>query len=161
MSALVNKLQSQHDITLLMNDPRPPKWPLDAENLLLDEPDEYLGVVESLGNGDSIDKVAKEWRISKAATRAIATRHPSILDAQRASIARNINEGAQLVSERLIEKIDDVSPNKLMFALDVLVKNAQLLSGGVTSRHEQVNVASPEALQKMFEQLPEANATDV
>jgi hypothetical protein len=139
----------------LERDPLPRNWNTTADFLMTRQPERYLSCVERLGAGDSIDKIARLLGVSKAALRCIRDRHPSALEGYREAIKRNLEEGVHLITERMIDSIDKISPNKYMFAVDVLMKNSLLLSGQATARTEHISVQSPEEIQKLFDQLPQ------
>lgn len=161
MDDLSLQLQVNKSIRLLEQDTQPRSWPAAAAELMTVHPEKYLQVVELLGSGASLEKIARSTGVSKIALRAIRDRHPAALEAYQASIRRNIEEAAHLTTERIIESIDEISPNKLGFLMDMLIKSGQLLAGGPTSRHEQVHVASPEDLEQMYKQLPAADVKEI
>lgn len=147
-------LQINKGIRLLEQDPEPRRWPAEAAELLVVHPEKYLQVVQLLCDGDSIEKVRKATGLGRPALRAIMDRHPVIQQEQQIAIKRLSAEGLHTTLEAIVEKHDEISPNKLGFLMDLQVKANQLMSGGPTSRHETVHVASPADLEKMFEQLP-------
>jgi hypothetical protein len=115
-------------------------------------------IMVMLANGHSPAKVHRWTGIEVDVVRRIRDLHPETLDQIKRTLAVNLAEAAQKLSERLIEDADLLPPGEIAKALAIAVDKHQLLSGGVTARTEHRTVPTPEELQAMFEALPMANA---
>lgn len=118
-------------------------------------------VMSLLANGVSPPKIQVLTGVPAEVTRGIRDLNPRFLRNIRETLATNLAEASQIMSEQLIATAHLMPPEFLAKSLAQTIDKYQLLSGGVTARTEVRNVSSPEELQKMFESLPEANATVV
>ena len=84
--------------------------------------------------------------------------HPETLSQIRQTLAMNLVEAAQNLTERLVEEADQLNPADIGKTLAIVVDKHLLLSGHATARIEHRNVPTPEELREMFEALPMANA---
>jgi len=130
-------------------------------DLLLHENDfKKLGekVMSLLANGISPPRIQILTGVPAEVTRRIRDLNPKFLRNIKETLATNLAEASQIMSEELIAKAHLMPPEFLAKSLAQTIDKFQLLSGGVTARTEHRNISSPEELQKMFEALPEANA---
>jgi hypothetical protein len=128
-------------------------------DLLIEEPSfKPLGqrVMTLLANGLSPAKIQILTGIPADVTRCVRDRNPKFLRNVKETIATNLAEASQVLSERLITDAHLIAPSDLAKSIAWAVDKMQLLSGGVTVRTEVRNVSSPEELQKMFDALPQA-----
>jgi hypothetical protein len=155
---LVDTLKVKKAIATLDRDPFPKSWNADIDGLMRNHPETYLSAVESLGSGQSLKGISVSLKLPLRTIRAIKERHPSCAESYQEAVKRNLEEGIHLLTELLVEKADEIPAAKLGLNIHLLNTNHQLLTGQATSRHEHVNVPTPEDLQKLFDQLPEAKA---
>ena len=130
-------------------------------DLLLHEQDfKRLGerVMTLLANGVSPPKIQVLTGVPAEVTRHIRDLNPKFLRNIKDTLATNLAEASQIMSEQLIATAHMMPPEFLAKSLAQTIDKFQLLSGGVTARTEHRTISSPEELQKMFEALPEANA---
>ena len=128
-------------------------------DLLLEDPSFHkLGerVMTLLANGVSPAKIQTLTGIPAEVSRKIRDKNPKFLRNIRETLATNLAEASQILSEQLIATAHMIPPEFLAKSLAQTIDRFQLLSGGVTARTEVRNVSSPEELQKMFDLLPQA-----
>jgi hypothetical protein len=125
-------------------------------------PAAYAKIVEFLEAGHSPAGAAALTRTPLATVRKIRNLLGEVaIAAGIRATARNLTEASQLMSERLIDEVDQIPINVLPNALGVIVDRASLLSGNPSVRIEHTHVLTPEELRKMFDALPKAKAIDV
>jgi hypothetical protein len=133
-------------------------------DLLIHEKDfQKLGerVMSLLVNGVSPPKIQVLTGVPAEVTRRIRDLNPKFLRAIKETLATNLAEASQIMTEQLIATAHLMPPEFLAKSIAATIDKYQLLSGGVTARTEVRNVTSPEDLKKMFDALPEAKATVV
>lgn len=121
-------------------------------------PKTYDQIITLLANGHSPTKVSKWTGIEAPVVRRIRDLHPETLSQIRQTLAMNLAEAAQNLTERLVEEADSLEPADIGKTLAIVVDKHLLLSGHATARIEHRNVPTPEELQAMFDALPMANA---
>jgi hypothetical protein len=126
------------------------------------DPDAYARIVKFLEEGHSPAGVAALTRVPLASVRKIRNLlGESAIHAGIRQVARNLTEASQLMSERLVNESGEIPIHALPTALGVIIDRASLLAGNPTARIEHRSVPTPEDLQKMFNELPKANAAVV
>jgi hypothetical protein len=123
------------------------------------DPEAYARIVQFLEEGHSPAGVAALTRVPLASVRKIRNLlGESAIHAGIRQVARNLTEASQLMSERLVDESGEIPIHALPAALGVIIDHASLLAGNPTARIEHRSVPTPEDLQKMFNDLPKANA---
>jgi hypothetical protein len=135
---------------------------LDAEVAALERnfPKAFKQILAFLAQGSSPARISDWTTIDVYLIRRIRDAQPEAVDKMRERIAINLGEGALHLSELLNEKAHKLTPNQIAPALATAVEKYQLMSGGVTQRTEHRNVATPEELLEMFNQLPKARVVE-
>jgi hypothetical protein len=124
------------------------------------DPAAYAKCVELLETGHSPAGVAALAHVPLATVRKIRNLLGEVaIAAGIRATARNLTEASQLMSERLINEFDQIPVHVLPNALGIIVDRASLLSGNPSVRIEHTHVPTPEDLRKMFDAIPQANAT--
>jgi hypothetical protein len=126
-------------------------------DLLIAEPSfHHLGerVMTLLANGVSPPKIETLIGVDSDVVRRIRDRNPKFLRNIKETIANNLAEASQILTERLVDSAADMPLKHLAQTLSVAVDRMQLLSGGATARTEVRQISSPEELQKIFDSLP-------
>src|SRR4029077_7871687 len=121
-------------------------------------PRTYDQIITLLAAGHSPTKVPGGTGTETAVVRRIRDLHPETLSQIRQTLAMNLAEAAQNLTERLVEEADQLDPGDIGKTLAIVVDKHLLLSGHATARIEHRNVPTPQELQEMFEALPMANA---
>jgi hypothetical protein len=121
-------------------------------------PKTYDQIITLLAAGHSPSKVTRWTGIEAPVVRRIRDLHPETLSQIRQTLAMNLAEAAQNLTERLVEEADSLDPADIGKTLSIVVDKHLLLSGHATARIEHRNVPTPQELQEMFEALPMANA---
>jgi hypothetical protein len=127
------------------------------KRLINEQPELYGRTVQLLCEGLSPKKVAALSGLELETVRRIRSYHPEAIAAAQAQTIQHLREGALSASERMLETLDEIPPEKLAITLGILVDKLQLLTGGATQRTEHRNVPTPEDLQALFDALPSAN----
>ena len=133
-------------------------------HLLIAEPTfHHLGerVMTLLANGVSPPKIQTLTGVESDVVREIRQRNPRLLRNIKETIANNLAEASQILTERLVDTAADMPLKHLAQALSVAVDRMQLLSGGATARTEVRQITSPEELQRIFESLPNVSGAPI
>jgi hypothetical protein len=126
------------------------------------DPEAYSRIVKFLEQGLSPAGVAALTRVPLALVRKVRNLLGEVaIHAGIRQVARNLTEASQLMSERLVNEAGEIPIGSLPSALGVIVDRTLLMSGSPTARVEHRSVPTPEDLQKMFNELPKANAAVV
>jgi hypothetical protein len=130
-------------------------------DLLIAEPSfHHLGerVMTLLANGISPPKIQTLTGVEADVVREIRQRNPKLLRTIKETIANNLAEASQILTERLVDTAPTMPLKHLAQTLSVAVDRMQLLSGGATARTEVRQISSPEELQRIFDSLPNVSA---
>lgn len=143
-----------------LSQPPVPQNPLapSLADLIEQNPDAYRSVIDLLAQGHSIQSVANSTGVDPVVVNAASWFVPDYRAICKSATARNLALANLRMSEILAQRTDSLPVDRVPFALAVSVEKSQLLDGGVTQRTESRQVVSREELQKLFDQLPRANA---
>lgn len=121
----------------------------------------YREAVSLLYLGHSTKSVALSTGLPEPLVRSMTVHIAGYFNIVRGSTAANLAQASLRLSELMLEKCDDLPPDRLAFATSIAVEKAALLGGGATARIESKRVISREELQAMFDALPSAKVPDV
>jgi hypothetical protein len=125
-----------------------------GERLFKRRPDVYKQICVFLGEGVSVNRVAKLMRVSVHTVLAVRDREPDLIAAEKERTIGNMRKFVRLSSERLIDEVDKIPLQSLPVAMGIAVDKGELLAGQATSRIEHVNVPSHTEFNKLIELLP-------
>lgn len=139
----------------------PKSNPLPLATLIENDPDNYRHAVDLLARGCSLKAVSISCSLPLATVKAMSAFVPDYHKISRDSTARNLAQASLRMSEILLERADDLAPDRLAFTLAVATEKSELLGGGFTARTETRTIVSSDELQKLFEALPKAHAREI
>jgi hypothetical protein len=96
-------------------------------------PSDYGRILELSALGISTRRLATVFRVSQNTIRAVLCREGATVDAAKARLRGLCFAGAIALAERIADDPDGFPKSSIPLALDVLVRNGQLLDGQATS----------------------------
>lgn len=132
-----------------------------AARMCRSDPVRYARIVVRLMDGEQLEQIARVEGCSPELLRAVRMLHPEIVAAGRAEILANLEEVTVCFTRRLVREHEALPIDKVPNALSILIEKLSLLSGGATARVEHANVPSSAELKRMFEALPQPEATQL
>lgn len=140
-----------------------------AERLWKSYPEKYRMIVALSAEGIGVLRIGRLLKCGPATIQAVQDREGGQIEILRARLAGLARRGVQLCIEGLVEMLSDESKRKRIPARDmaiiagILNQNAELLSGGATSRLEVVDRSAPthEDFLHWIDSLPQVTGAEV